>query len=88
MSRSKSEPIRPRYNEMRVASLPATVKPATEGEATGACSQRTLRGDCGRRVGKEGLRNLGDPPRANGGGSRTARSSGEAGNDRGAKGLR
>jgi hypothetical protein len=44
-----------------------------------------LRGGWGQRVGKDQPRNLGGPP--NIGGRRTAHSSGEAGNDRGAKGL-
>ena len=73
-------------NLMGVASLSKRIKPVTDGEATGECNRRALRGGWGRRVRKDKSRNLGYP-RVFFRRSRTAHSSGEAGNDRGAKGL-
>ena len=86
MSRSESKPGSASLEiKLRVASLPHWMKPATVGEEADKCNQGTLRGARGQRVRTEGSGTLGDP-RVNRG-SRTAHSSGEAGNDRGAKGL-
>jgi len=63
------------------------MKPDIDGEATGVGNHRTLRGGWGQRVRKEESRNLGDPHGFFSCGSRTAHSSEEASNDRGAKGL-
>jgi len=48
-------------NLMGVASLSKRMKPVTDGEATGECNRRALRGGWGRRVGIDESRNLGDP---------------------------
>src|SRR5438876_5397784 len=84
-SRSESEHGSASLHKVRVASLPKRMKPATDGGKR-VNSHWALRGDRGRRVKTDKSRNLGDP-RFFFRGSRTARSSREAGNDRGAKGL-
>ena len=86
MSRSESEPIRPRYT-VRVAKSPNTMKPVTGGEETGVCNHQTK--TAGAIVDSaHGKISRGTwEARCLFYGRRTAHSSGEAGNDRGAKGL-
>ena len=88
MSRSDSEPIRPRYNKLRVAKSPMQMKPATDDEEMGS---KQSSDSPGRLWAARGDRWTKEPwetrDARNGRGSRTAHSSGEAGNDRGAKGL-
>ena len=88
VSRSESEPIRPRYTNAEWPVSQERMKPATGGEETGVCSHRGLSGVVGDGARwKDQPRNLGGPRCGFFDGSRTAHSSGEAGNDRGAKGL-
>jgi hypothetical protein len=86
------------------AILPKKVKPAMDGGATSVETPPALRGESGQRAETDRSRNLGGPveqgrePQAGGGinnataplcpGVGEAHSSGEAGNDRGAKGSR
>ena len=85
-SRSASEPDSASLAYVGAASLSVGMKPVTDDEATDNSSHRALRGGWGQRVGTDESRNLGGPHFFLSG-SRTAHSSWEAGNDRGAKGL-
>jgi len=82
---AKANPVRPRYIkwEWPVCQNGWSLSPMAGKRVN---SHRALRGVRGRRVKTDKPRNLGGP-RNGCRGSRTAHSSGEAGNDRGAKGL-
>ena len=50
MRAARIEPVSASLHYLKVASLPKVLKPVTDQEATGMCTDRAFRGERGRRV--------------------------------------